>query len=387
MANGIGTTESQFFSITEATTLQHGGVLPGITLAYEMYGEMNAKRDNVILLFHALTGSQHAAGVCENVPGLSVEWTPECQQGWWDGFVGPDLALDTNRFCVICVNYLGGCYGTTGPASSNPETGKPYGNSFPRVSAADIVDSQVRLLDHLGVDVLHATVGASLGGMLCTCLATRHPNRVARVMAIASGLSTSPLQRLLNFEQICAIENDANFKGGDYYEGKRPNKGMALARMICHKTFLSLDTMKERARMEIRHDQEGAFEWYEVSRALESYMHYQGAKFVRRFDANTYLRLMDAWQHFNLFKDADVTTTEALFKVCQKQSFLLFTIDSDVCFYPSQQTMLQNALKKADVPTMRITVHSEKGHDSFLLEPELYTPHLAYALNDGGTPG
>ena len=139
--------------------------------------------------------------------------------------------------------------------------------------------------------------------------------------------------------------------------------------------------------MEVRHEQEGAFEWYEVSRALESYMHYQGAKFVRRFDANTYLRLMDAWQHFNLFKDADVTTTEDLFKVCQKQRFLLFTIDSDVCFYPSQQTMLQNALKKADVPTMRITVHSEKGHDSFLLEPELYTPHLAYALNDGGTPG
>lgn len=387
MANGIGNTQTQFFTTTEAVTLQHGGILPEMTQAYETYGQLNAAADNGILVFHALTGSQHAAGVCESVPGLNVEWTPECQQGWWNGFIGPGLALDTNRFFVICVNYLGGCYGSTGPASINPETGKPYGSAFPRVSAADIVDSQVRVLDDLGIKVLHATVGASLGGMLSISLATRHPERVARVIPIASGVSTSPLQRLYNFEQICAIENDSHFMGGDYYESVYPTRGLGLARMISHKTFLSLDTMKERARGEVRRPDDGTFAWYEVSRALESYMHYQGAKFVRRFDANTYLRVMDAWQHFNAFKDVGAKTVEDLFGRCKNQHFLIFTIDSDVCFYPNQQDFMQSALKKANVPTMRITVHSEKGHDSFLLEPELFTPHLAYALNDGVIPG
>jgi len=390
MAIGIGITESRFFTLPASEApfpLLCGASLPTFTLAYEMYGAPNEARDNVILVFHALTGSQHAAGFCASVPGLRVEWTPDCQQGWWDGFIGPGAALDTHRFCVLCVNYLGGCYGSTGPGSTNPETGKPFGSAFPRIAVADIVDSQVRLLDHLGIDVLHAAVGGSLGGMLCLSLATRYPARVRTVIPIASGLAPSPLQRLHNFEQIYAIETDRNFEGGDYYDGAGPVDGLALARMISHKTFVSLETMELRARDEVRPPKNDLFSWYLVRRSLESYILHQGLKFVRRFDANTYLRVVDAWQHFNPLAEAAASGFTELFQPCSGQRYLVFTVDSDVCFYPDQQTELANTLKAAGVSAMRITVHSDKGHDSFLLEPELYTPHLAYALRQDAAPG
>ncbi len=390
MANGIGTTSTQFFELPESEgpfELKCGESLPSFTLAYELYGEINEARDNVVLVFHALTGSQHAAGTTSDVPGLGVEWTADCQTGWWDGFIGSGKALDTDRFAVLCVNYLGGCYGSTGPGSTNPATGKPWGSTFPRVLAPDIVDSQMKLLDHLGVETLHAVIGSSLGGMLCISLATRHPERVRNVIPIGSGLSTSALQRLHNFEQIYAIEADGNFNGGDYYDGDPPNRGLALARMISHKTFISLQAMEMRAKDEIRRPEEDVFSWYEVNRSLESYMLHQGAKFVRRFDANSYLRIMDAWQHFDPVADAGVEDTTELFAPCAgRQKYLVFTIDSDVCFYPDHQNRMAHALKGAGVQTMRITVHSEKGHDSFLLEPELFTPHLVYALNDGENP-
>ena len=203
--------------------MRSGDVLPGFRLAYETHGELNDRRDNAVLLFHALTGSHHAAGFTETVEGVEALWNQECQVGWWDDFVGPGLALDTDRFFVICANYIGGCYGSTGPRTINPETGLPWGSAFPHLKIADIVESQTLLLDHLGIETLHAAVGNSVGGLLSLTLAILYPQRVKTVVPVASSVRTTLLQRTTTLEQIYAIENDPNFRGGDYYDGDSPN--------------------------------------------------------------------------------------------------------------------------------------------------------------------
>jgi homoserine O-acetyltransferase len=380
----VGTTETQFFTFASADdpfVTRSSEHLDEVTVAYETYGELDADRSNAVLVFHALTGSQHAAGFNRAVVNVGSRWTEECQSGWWDGFVGPGKALDTSRFFVICANYLGSCYGSTGPASIEPSTGLPYGSRFPRITFADIADTQVRLLEHLGIEKLHAVVGASTGGLLTMSLATRYPEMVDIVIPIASGTRVTALQTIHNFEQITAIENDPNFRNGDYYEGSPPASGLMLARMIGHKTFVSLDAMKERARHETINRDEGPGT-YRIADPMESYMWHQGAKFVARFDANSYLRITEAWQHFSLAGEAGVADEAELFTRCKHQRYMLFTIDSDVCFYPEEQAELALYLKDADVPHRRITVHSEKGHDSFLLEPGLFAPHLVDTLTN-----
>ena len=367
------------FATEKPFILQNGDRMGPITLAYETHGELNAKRDNAILIFHALSGSHHVAGFMESVPGIGDRWNNECQVGWWDAFVGPGRAIDTERFFVVCANYLGGCYGSTGPWSNEPTTSKPYGSNFPRLTIADVVDSQISLLDDLRIDCLHAVIGPSLGGLMCLSLATRYPDRVNTVIPIAASLHVKPLQLIHNFEQICAIEQDPNFCGGDYYEADPPDRGLALARMISHKNYVSLHTMEDRAGQEIRSPNTD-FSWYPVSNPLESYMLHQGSKFIERFDANSYLNIVGMWQSFNLLKESGVFDLKTLFHRCRNQRYLIFSIDSDVCFYPDAQEEMARELKEAGVTCMRITVHSEKGHDSFLLEPELFTPHLAYSL-------
>lgn len=383
MTRSIGKVATKFFEFTnpkQPLQLRVGGKLARFTLAYEMYGRMNADRSNVILLFHAMTGSQHAAGVNSGVPGLNGRWTDELHEGWWDNFIGPGKALDTQKFCVICANYLGGCYGSTGPASLNPKTGRPHGPNFPVLRMIDIVESQLRLLDSLGVRKLHAVVGASIGGYLSLLLATRYPERVKIVVPIGTCAETTITHRILNFEQITAIESDLNFKGGDYYDGVRPDVGLALARRIAHKTFVSPDTLRERARgVVVSHKPPHG--WYEMNHPIESYMLHQGEKFVQRFDANTYLRIVDAWQWFDLAAEAGAKDLPDLFARCTQQEFLVFSIDSDVSFHPQEQSKLVHLLKHARVPVMWITVHSDKGHDAFLLEPRLFSPHLMQALN------
>lgn len=359
--------------------LRCGAKLSRFTLAYEICGQINADASNVILLFHAMTGSQHAAGMNRRVPGIGDRWTPELHEGWWDAFVGPGKALDTRRFAVVCANYLGGCYGSTGPASINPGTGHPYGPHFPPLRMSDIVDSQMLLLDHLGVRTVHAAIGASLGGYLCLSMATRYPDRVRAVVPIGAGAEITVHQRILNFEQITAIEADPHFRGGDYYDGPSPDSGLALARRIAHKTFISPDALRERARGEVV-SSHPPFGWYEMNHPVESYMLHQGTKFVRRFDANTYLRILDAWQWFDLVAEGRSKNFETLFRRCRGQQFLIFSMDSDAMFPAVEQSKLVQWLKHAGVHAMWITVHTEKGHDSFLLEPRLYTPHLKHLL-------
>ncbi len=378
----IGRVETRFFTFgspADPFVLQCGAHLDSVTLAYETYGELNVDRSNAIVVFHALTGSQHAAGYNPSVPGLGARWTEETHVGWWDGFIGPGKALDTNRFFVICANYLGGCYGSTGPASIVPAGGARYGASFPNVCFADMVDAHLPLLDHLGIAKLHAVVGGSTGGMMVLSLATRYPDLVDVVIPIASGVRATALQLIHNFEQINAIENDPAFRGGDYYDHDPPDSGLGLARMISHKTFVSLRSLQDRARNEILDHNEGPGT-YRLNHVLESYMWHQGQKFVSRFDANSYLRIMHAWQTIDLAAEAGVADVSELFTPCKHQRYMIFSIDSDVCFYPDEQQEMTQFLDLADVPYRWITVHSDKGHDSFLVEPELFAPHLIDTL-------
>jgi len=382
-AGRIGEVKTKLFRFGDRQNpfvFRTGEKLFPVQIAYETYGELTPERDNAVLVYHALSGSAHAAGTNKSVPAAGKLWTEELHQGWWDDFVGPGKAIDTRRWFVICANYIGGCYGSSGPVSKNPRTGKPYGRSFPTVMMGDIVDSQVKLLEHLGVEVLHAVVGASLGGLCAVNHATRYADRVKRAVLIGSGIETSVLQRIYNYEQICAIEEDKFFEGGNYYGRKHPDRGLTLARMISHKTFVSLEMMSQRARKEVVRAEEDKDKWYWISHPVESYLRNQGLKFVKRFDANTYLRIIDAWQRFDLLKDTGKKNYREIFKSCRHQHYLVFSIDSDACFYPDRQEQLCQELKRAQVPFQHITVHSEKGHDSFLLEPEFFTPHIHYML-------
>ena len=375
-------TQTRFFTLADGPVrLRDGRELPSVTLAYESWGELNADRSNAILLFHALSGSHHACGHNPAIPGIGDLWQPELHDGWWNDLIGPGKAFDTSRYFIVCANYLGGCYGSTGPASENPATGKPYGSSFPHVSAADQAEVQAKLLDHLGIGTLHAVVGASVGGLVATTFATRFPTRVKNVISIAAGYKTTVLNRLILFEQILAIENDPHFNGGDYYDGAGPQYGLALARMISHKTFVHLDAIERRARQDVVQSDD-ILAWYRVRDQVQSYMLHQGKKFTKRFDANTYLRIIDMWSRFDGASEGDAGSPQELFSRCAAagQKWLVFSIDSDFCFYPEEQTDLVKYLEQAHVDAMHLTVHSEKGHDSFLLEPDYYTPHISWVL-------
>jgi homoserine O-acetyltransferase len=383
----IGPVETKFFtfgSSRDPLRLRSGESLGPVTLAYETYGELSPRRDNAILVFHALTGSQHAAGWNAAVPGVGDRWNEDCQQGWWDLFVGPERVVDTNRFFVVCANYIGGCYGSSGPASARAEGGELWAADFPRVAFADVVDSQMRLLEHFGIERLYAVIGASTGGMAALSLATRYARRVDRVVPIASGLQTTPLQRVQNFEQIVAIQSDPDFRGGRYAPDAGPRRGLTLARMISHKLFVSLRDMEQRSTQAIEPGGAGqaAHGWYGVRHPLESYMLHQGQKLPRRFDANSYLRILDAWQSFDLLREGGAGSWAELFARCRHQRYLQFTIDSDMCFAPEEQLRLELALEEAGIDNARITVHSLKGHDSFLIEPHLYGPQLKFFLEE-----
>ena len=375
----LARTETRFVTLDGPFTTLSGRKIPEVTLAYEMYGELNETRDNVILVFHALTGSQHAAGYTPAVPGVGEKWTEEMQMGWWDGFIGPGRALDTDRYAVMCVNYLGGCYGSTGPSSINPATGRPYGSAFPNLTITDIVDSQVQLLDELGIERIHACTGGSVGGLMALVMGTRYPDRVKVVIPIAAGLGVTTLQVIHNFEQMFAIIADPNFKGGDFYDGPPPDLGLALARMIGHKTFVSLAAFRERIRKEIIHRDYLA--GFRVQHPMESYMLHQGQKFVERFDANTYLRVVRIWQKFDLLREVGGQNIAEVLGRCRDQQWMVFTIDSDVCFYPDEQEHMVRQLNAAEVPVLWHTVHSDKGHDAFLLEPDKFRPGLQAVLH------
>ena len=367
--------ETSFFDLPQKSLpfkLRSGETLPEVRLAYELYGTINEAADNVVLLFHALTGSQHVTGFNPAVAGVQ-RWVEENQTGWWEGFVGPGLAVDTDRQAVLCVNYLGGCYGSTGPTSIDPRTDKPYGPDFPQIRLADIVDSQLPLLDHLGIWRVRAVAGASVGALLSLSMATRHPDRVDTVIALAGGLAGTTLHRMYNFEQKLAILNDPNFNGGSYYGGPHPDAGLALARIISHKSFVSIGAIEARAGAQI-------VDHPYVTHPVESYFWHQGQKLVIRFDANSYLRIIDAWSNYDLVEETGARSYVEALEVCHDQRWHVLTIDSDVCFYPEEQEGLVKTLLDAGIDVTWVQVSSPKGHDSFLTEPHLFDAVLRKAL-------
>lgn len=374
------TARNQIFHSVDLELLS-GEKLSEYQLCYNTFGEVNEDKSNVILLFHALSGSHNVSGIDSEGPTDNSFWNEESHEGWWNEIVGEGKAIDTSKYHVICFNYLGGCYGSTGPASINPKTGKEYGGSFPAICIPDQAQVAKELLNHLGVEALHAVVGPSVGGLCALQFSIDYPEMTPRVALFASGARTTVLTRLVLFEQIIAIENDPHFLGGDYYQGERPWLGLALARMISHKTFVHIDAFEQRARQEIK-QHEDILSWYKLRDPFQSYMLHQGKKFVQRFDPNTYLRIIDMWSRFNLFKDDEGNAVTDAFDNNKdyNQKYLVYSIDSDYCFYPEEQRELVDALEKAKLDVTYLTVHSDKGHDSFLLEPHLYAPQLKHLL-------
>ncbi len=368
---------------------QDGAQLDDLVVAWKSWGKLNSRQDNVILLFPVLTTSHHAAGFDPQGPN-SPWWTSDCYQGWWDEFIGPGKALDTRRWHVICASFLGGCYGTTGPSSLDPKTGKVWGDRFPYPHVSDLVDAQVRLLDALGIHQLKAIVGGSFGGYLALDFALRYPLRTQQVVSIASGLRVTEAMKLSNFQQIMAIE----FHGERLSESKivdqkagvqKTKKGLELARMIAMQQYIVADEIDTYCRQSVDPKLKDQGQ-YSLRHPVESWLLYQGQKFSQRFDPQSYLRLLYAWQNWHPALKDSAWEISTLLNSCRQQQWLLFSIDSDACFPVQEQMLLAQALTAAGVPHKFVSVASRLGHDSFLREPKLYQWELQAFLEHQQPP-
>ena len=358
VAQSVGLVEPQTAHFTEPLPLKSGGVLPQYDLVYETYGTLNAARSNAVLVCHALSGSHHVAG--QYADG-SV--------GWWDNLVGPGKPLDTNRFFVIGVNNLGGCYGSSGPNSTNPATGKPWGADFPFVTVEDWVDAQARLADRLGIERFAAVVGGSLGGMQALSWTLQYPDRVAHALVIASAPKLTAQNIAFNEVARQAILKDPEFHGGHYYEhGVVPTRGLALARMVGHITYLSDDSMDQKFGRSLRHDKP-VFS-YDVEFEIESYLRYQGDKFAGYFDANTYLLTTKALDYYDPAFDYDGDLVAALGRA--KADYLVVSFTTDWRFAPSRSREIVYALMHSDRRVSYAEIDCPAGHDSFLLDDAQY---------------
>jgi homoserine O-acetyltransferase/O-succinyltransferase len=362
---------AQRVTLTGPLPLSLGGELPEVTVCYETYGQLSRARDNAVYVCHALSGDSHVAQ-------HDADDTP----GWWDIVVGPGKAVDTERYFVICANVLGGCRGTTGPASSNPQTGRPYGGDFPRITIADMVEVQKRLLDQLGVAKLHAVIGGSMGGMMALTWAVRHPERVGSAILLATTHCLS--SQALSFDIVGrnAIFKDPNYNNGQYYEqDRKPDDGLAIARMIGHVTYLSDRTMSRKFDTDREHPRDVAYA-YEKEFSVGSYLAYQGGRFVERFDANSYVTLSLAMDQFNLGRDYGGLTA-ALKRVTSR--VLVASFRTDWLFPPAHSQRMVDALMAAGKDISAIEVDSDCGHDAFLLENDLpvYGPLLRGFLDNG----
>ncbi len=350
--------------------LDCGRILKEYDLKYETYGTLNAKRSNAVLICHALSGDHHAAGY----------HSPEDNKpGWWETAIGPGKAIDTDLFFVVSLNNLGGCKGSTGPVSINPETGHYYGPDFPIVTVNDWVHSQARLGDVLGIQQWAAVIGGSLGGMQALQWAISYPERVRHCVVIAAAPKLSAQNIAFNEVARQAIMNDPDFHAGHYYEQQViPRRGLMLARMLGHITYLSDDLMREKFGRELR---EGQLNFsYDVEFQIESYLRYQGKAFVDRFDANTYLLMTKALDYFDPAKEFNHNLAEALKHVLAK--FLVVSFNSDWRFSSARSKEIVNALVEKRKSVAYVDVQSSEGHDAFLMPIPYYLTILkAYLRN------
>ena len=362
---GLVKTHTFTFAEDEPMRLESGATLGPVTLAYETYGRLNAERSNAILIVHALSGSAHAAGYHD---------AADPKPGWWDQCIGPGKAFDTDHFFVICSNVLGSCYGSTGPSSINPQTGRPYGLSFPVVTIGDMVRAQVRLIDHLGIDRLLCVAGGSMGGMQVLEWAANHPDRIKAAIPLATTAHHSPM--LIAFSEVGrqAIYADPNWNNGDYYlTGKKPDAGLAVARMVGHITYLSEESMHKKFGRRLQKLEQYGYE-FDTEFEVESYLKYNGNSFTRRFDANSYLYVTKAMDYFDLSRATG--SLAAAFAKSAHVKFLVVSFTSD-WLYPSYHSKeLVSALTAAGADVTYLDILSTWGHDAFLLEVDTMTKLL-----------
>ena len=375
----VGIVETQFTTLFEPPyrlTLESGDQLGPITVAFETYGELTPEKDNAIFVCHALTGDAHVAG---------KHAADSRKSGWWDGLVGPGRALDTTKYFVVCANVLGGCQGTTGPSCINPETGQPYGLRFPFITVGDIVDVHVALVKKLGISRLLCVIGGSLGGMQVLDWVARYPEMVRAAVCLASAGKLSAQGIAFNAVGRRAITTDPQFQQGDYY-GSVPSKygdvgpraGLALARMVAHITYLSEASIERKFGRDLQHSDHLAYDLQsETEFKIESYLHYQGKRFIERFDANSYLYLTRAMDYFDLAQRFG-SLREALGRT--EARFLITSYRSDWLFPSSQSREIVSAMLETRRHVTYLELDSVFGHDSFLLEikqlEELVTPLL-----------
>ena len=370
LEQSVGIVAPQRFRFDEPLPLKSGAVLPGFDLVYETYGTLNAARSNAVLVCHALSGGHHVAGVYAGNPR---------NVGWWDNLVGPGKPLDTDKFFVVGVNNLGGCYGSTGPISINPETGKRYGADFPMVTVEDWVAAQARLADHLQIETWAAVMGGSLGGMQALEWTLQFPDRIRHAIVIASAPKLSAQNIAFNEVARQAIISDPDFRGGHYAEyGVVPKNGLRLARMVGHITYLSDSQMGEKFGRQLR-DGEHKFS-YDVDFEIESYLRYQGDKFAGFFDANTYLITTKALDYFDPAYAYGGDLAAALARA--KAKFLAATFSTDWRFSPARSREIVFALLHNKRHVAYAEIDCDAGHDSFLLDDAHYHAVLrAYLEN------
>jgi homoserine O-acetyltransferase len=358
----VGPVEKKFYTFAappHALALESGARLGPITVAYETMGTLNKARSNVILVTHALSGDSHVAGYYSE---------KDPKPGWWNTMVGPGKGIDTDRYFVVCSNVLGGCMGTTGPASTNPATGRPYGLGFPVVTIGDMVRVQKALLDHLGIAKLLAVVGGSIGGMQAIEWTIAYPAMVTAAILMATTTRHSALAIAFNEIGRQAIMSDPNFNKGDYYNGPRPDLGLALARMVGHVTYLSDEAMRSKFGRRLQDRDNLAFD-FEANFQVESYLRHQGSKFVQRFDANSFLYITKAADYFDVGRrHGHGSEVEAFAGVTAKILAISFTSD---WLYPTYQSRdMVKAMKKNGLDVSFCEIEAQCGHDAFLLPNE-----------------
>jgi homoserine O-acetyltransferase len=357
--NTMSCVETKYFTFSappDKLPLESGKKLGPVTLAYETYGKLNRDKTNVILVVHALSADAHAAGYHEG----------DQDPGWWDNMIGPGKAFDTDQYFVICSNVIGGCKGSTGPSSTNPETGKPYALEFPMITIADMVNAQRHLMDFLGIEQLLSVVGGSMGGMQVLQWVAAYPDKVRSVIPIATALKNSPQQIAFNEVVRQSIMADPAWRQGNYYDYGQPEKGLAVARMIGHITFMSDQSMEEKFSRRLKNGNYG-FK-FGLDFEVEGYLRNRGDNFVKRFDANSYLYVTKAIDYFDLSDGRLIPNDLTL-----DTRFLVISFKSDWLYpsYQSQEIVRQLKIRQADVTYCEVS--STYGHDAFLLEVEEQT--------------
>lgn len=370
--DSVGIVERKTFTFAAppgGLPLECGDTLGPVTLAYETYGALDPDCSNAVLILHALTGDSHAAG---------YRRPDDPRPGWWDMMIGPGKAFDTNRYFVICPNCLGGCMGSTGPSSVDPATGRPYGLSFPMITIGDMVRAQKALVDHLGIEKLLAVAGGSMGGMQALEWVTAYPDAVRAAIPIATAAQLSAQGIAFNEVGRQAIMADPNWNGGDYYGGDPPARGLAIARMIGHITYLSDESMRRKFGRRLQDRKELSYDFM-TDFQVESYLHHQGSIFTERFDANSYLYITKAIDYFDLTDMGSRTLEDALSNV--KASFLIIAFSSDWLYPARQNKEIADALRAHNLEVSYCVIESPLGHDAFLLEPGHQTHLISHFLN------